>query len=352
MDNLTHSLVGFTLVRAGLGRRTPGTMPAMLIASNAPDLDIVTAITGGAVPYLEAHRGPTHGILGVLLLAMGTAILVALGQRIGSGMKDPERRGSVKSLLVVALVGTVLHVLMDLPTSYGTRLLSPFSETWFAFDWLPIVDVYLWTLLIGGVAAARRWPEARAAIARTVLLLAILFYGGRAYAHQRALAHAALSRADGVYQPCAIAPTLTRHPASIDAARFSPGQCLQAAALPTFLSPLRWQLIRQYPNGYELRQHSVSALTDEDQLWVANESDVWITAAERTWTAGVFLKFSRMPAGRSVVLPDGSHQVRLIDVRFVGGPFQFRRDPEMRPPFVATIILSPRGKVLAERLGQ
>src|SRR6185503_2567045 len=171
-------------------------MPAMLIASNAPDLDILTAITGGAVPYLEAHRGPTHGILGVLLLAMGTAILVALGQRIGSGMKDPERRGSVKSLLVVALVGTVLHVLMDLPTSYGTRLLSPFSETWFAFDWLPIVDVYLWVLLIGGVAAARGWPGARTTIARGVLVLAILFYGGRAYAHQRALAHAALSRAD------------------------------------------------------------------------------------------------------------------------------------------------------------
>jgi membrane-bound metal-dependent hydrolase YbcI (DUF457 family) len=352
LDNLTHTLVGLTLVRAGLGKRTSGALPAMIIASNAPDLDIVTAITGGAVSYLDAHRGPTHGILGMLLLAIGTAIVVALGQRIGSGMMDPEQRGSLKSLMWVALAGTVLHVLMDLPTSYGTRILSPFSETWFAFDWLPIVDVYLWGLLIGGIAATRRWPTTGVAIARTVLALAVLFYGGRAYAHHHALARATTARADGTRESCVTAPTLTRHPAALETALVQPGQCLQAAALPTFLSPLRWQLIRQYREGYELRQLSFPGLADDDRLWVANESDQWISAAERTTTAQVFLRFSRMPARRSTVLRDGSHQVRLIDVRFVGGPFQFRRDPEMRPPFVTTIVLSPDGKVLAERLGQ
>jgi hypothetical protein len=38
-------------------------------------------------------------------------------------------------------------------------------------------------------------------------------------------------------------------------------------------------------------------------------------------------------------------------VRFVGGPFQFRPEPQMRPPFVATVILGPNGRVLGERLG-
>jgi membrane-bound metal-dependent hydrolase YbcI (DUF457 family) len=352
LDNLTHTLVGLTLVRAGLGRRTPGALAAMIVASNAPDLDIVTAMTGGAVPYLDAHRGATHGVLGVLLLAVGTAIVVTIVQRIGPGMMDPERRGSPRSLMWIALAGTVLHVLMDLPTSYGTRILSPFSETWFAFDWLPIVDIYLWALLIGGVAATRRWSNARVALARAVLALMVLFYAGRAYAHQRALSHAAALRADRVAEPCETAPTLTRHPAPFEGAPAPPGRCLQAAALPTFLSPLRWQLIRQYPAGYELRQLSLAGLDDFDRLWVADESDPWISAAEKTTTAQVFLRFSRMPARRSIVLPDGSHQVRLIDVRFVGGPFQFRRDPEMRPPFVATIVLAPSGKLIAERLGQ
>jgi membrane-bound metal-dependent hydrolase YbcI (DUF457 family) len=352
LDNITHTLVGLTVVRAGLGRRTPGALPAMLIASNAPDLDIVAAISGGAVPYLEAHRGSTHGILGVLLLALGTAIVVAIVQRIGSTMMSPEQRGPLRSLIWVALVGTVLHVLMDLPTSYGTRILSPFSDTWFAFDWLPIVDLYLWGLLIAGIAATARWPNARAAIARTVVVLALIFYGGRAFAHNQALAHAATLRADGVVEPCETAPVLTRHPAAFEGAPLQPGRCLQAAALPTFLSPLRWQLIREYADGYELRQLSLIGPADTDRLWVANQADPWITAAERTRTAQVFLKFSRMPARRSIVLPNGTHQVRLIDVRFVGGPFQFRRDPEMRPPFVATIVIGPTGKLLAERLGQ
>jgi membrane-bound metal-dependent hydrolase YbcI (DUF457 family) len=352
LDNLTHTLVGLTLVRAGLGRRTPGALPAMIIASNAPDLDIVTAMTGGAVPYLDAHRGPTHGVVGVLLLAIAIAIVVVVVQRIGPGMMNPEQRGSPKTLLWIALAGTLLHVLMDLPTSYGTRILSPFSDTWFAFDWLPIVDIYLWGLLIGGVAATRRWPDAGVTVARTVLLLALLFYGGRGLAHQRALAHATAVRADGVTEPCHAAPTLTRHPAPFETTGARPGRCVQAAALPTFLSPFRWQLIRQFPEGYELRQLSFAGANDPDWLWVANESDPWIAAAERTKTAQVFLRFSRMPARRSIVLPDGAHQVRLIDVRFVGGPFQFRRDAEMRPPFVATIVLSPNGKVVAERLGQ
>lgn len=352
MDNITHTLVGLTVVRAGLGRRTPGALPAMIIASNAPDLDIVTAITGGAVPYLEAHRGATHGLLGVLLLALGTAVLVAIVQRVGSTMMSPELRGSLRSLVGIALAGTVLHVLMDLPTSYGTRILSPFSDTWFAFDWLPIVDLYLWGLLIAGIVATRRWPNAGVASARTVLVLALVFYGGRAFAHQRALERAATLRADGVAEPCATAPVLTRHPAAFEGTRLPPGRCLQAAALPTFLSPLRWQLIREYADGYELRQLSLNGLVDSDRLWVANETDPWISAAERTRTAQVFLKFSRMPARRSILLANGTHQVRLIDVRFVGGPFQFRRDPEMRPPFVATIVLAPGGKLLAERLGQ
>ncbi len=55
---------------------------------------------------------------------------------------------------------------MDLPTSYGTRLLSPFVDTWFALDWLPIIDLYVWALLgigfAGGVAAATVATDHRA----------------------------------------------------------------------------------------------------------------------------------------------------------------------------------------------
>ena len=93
LDNITHTLVGIMLVRAGVGRRTPGATAAMVIASNAPDLDIISAITGGAVPYLAAHRGPTHGVLGVLGLALVSALIVWSVQRVRGG-RNPSRRSA------------------------------------------------------------------------------------------------------------------------------------------------------------------------------------------------------------------------------------------------------------------
>jgi membrane-bound metal-dependent hydrolase YbcI (DUF457 family) len=351
LDNITHTLTGLTLVRAGLGRDTRGATAAMLLASNAPDLDIISAITGGAVPYLAAHRGPTHGPLGIVGLAVVSALIVWIILR-WRGSREDVTLSLLVRLVGVALAGSTLHVLMDLPTSYGVRLLSPFDTTWYALDWLPIVDIYLWGLLAAGLLAARLKPQQRTAIARVVMVGVVVFYAGRATAQRHALGVAAEFRADGSRANCATAPVLSTHPAVFEARIAGPGACLQAAALPTFLSPFRWQLIRQQTDGYELRQISILApATEVPRIWIPSESDEWVAAARRTRTARVFLNFSRLPATRSVTERDGSHQVRLVDVRFVGGPFQWENEPQMRPPFVATVVLAPTGAVLREGLG-
>ncbi len=351
MDNITHTLVGMTLVRAGVGRRTPGAMAAMLLASNAPDLDIVSAITGGAVPYLATHRGPTHGVLGVIGLAIMSALIAWGAPALRRRALPPWR--TLGTLAGIALAGSVLHVMMDLPTLYGVRLFFPFDLTWYALDWMPIVDVYVWALLGAGAIVAWVGPERRVQAARVVLAAILAFYGIRGVAQSRALAIAASTTADGTASPCANAPVLSRHPGLLEATAAGPGACLQAAALPTFFSPFTWQLVRQEANGYELR--TVSLLDSDrpaiDRHWIPTESDAWVAAARRTTTGRVFLNFSRMPATRSVVQPDGSHRVRLVDVRFIGGPFQFNDEPEMRPPFVATVVVSPAGAILREGLG-
>jgi len=119
LDNLTHTLIGITLVRAGVGRGAAGATAAMIVASNAPDVDIVTAFTGGSMAYLAAHRGWTHGLLGVLLLALATWI-GALAWRRSSRRTPPLTSRDALRLALVCAVGTALHVVMDLPTSYGT----------------------------------------------------------------------------------------------------------------------------------------------------------------------------------------------------------------------------------------
>ncbi len=349
MDNLTHTLVGVTLVRAGLGARTSGATFAMILASNLPDADIVTAFDG-SLAYFAAHRGPTHGPLGIVGLALVAALLV-----VGWRALRPSTRSAAwhrfGSLCGVALTGTVLHVLMDLPTWYGTRLLSPFVDTWFALDWLPIIDLYVWALLGIGFAAARLRPRSRQTIARAALAAVVCFYGVRAVAHEVALSAAAESRADGTPSPCASAPTLSRHPTVIEAAYAGPGGCLQAAALPTFFSPLTWRLIRQQSDGYELRDYTLGRGTSAE-IFLPSQNDEWIGRARRTQTGRAFFNFSRFPAANSAALPDGTRRVRAMDVRFLGPPPRgLERDPRARAPFVMTIEIAGDGAVRSERLG-
>jgi membrane-bound metal-dependent hydrolase YbcI (DUF457 family) len=351
LDNLTHTLVGVTLVRAGLGGRVPGATLTIALASNLPDADIVTA-AWGQVAYLAAHRGPTHGPLGVLAFGIAAALMAVLWRA-----RPRENRARAwdgfGTLAAVGVTGTLLHVLMDLPTQYGTRLLSPFVETWFSFDWMPIIEIYLWVALAAGFLAARYNRERRRAIARVVLAVGLSIYAGRALLHARALEIAATTRADGTAAPCATAPVLTRHPTIIEAAAAGPGACLQAAALPGFLSPFEWRLIRQQADGYEMRD--ISLLGDEplsSRVFVPSESDTSVARARATDTMRVFLFFSRFPATRAATLPDGTRRVRAIDVRFVGLPPQaLEPDPQARAPFVATVEIGPEGRVLSERLG-
>ena len=59
MDNLTHSLVGWMLSRAGIDRKIPRAAPLMIVAANIPDLDVVS-LAGGPLSYLTWHRSYTH----------------------------------------------------------------------------------------------------------------------------------------------------------------------------------------------------------------------------------------------------------------------------------------------------
>ena len=58
---------------------------------------------------------------------------------------------------------------MDLPTSYGTRLLSPFDWHWFAVDLMPIVDVYLLAALFAGLLFGQASEASRRRKAAIVL---------------------------------------------------------------------------------------------------------------------------------------------------------------------------------------
>jgi inner membrane protein len=373
MDNLTHTLFGLTLTRTPLGRVGRGTTVALVLASNVPDIDFVAA-AGGPMKYLEWHRGPTHGALGMAGLGLVAAGLVSLGLRKWDNT-TAKRHASFLSLWIVAMVGATCHILMDVPTSYGTRLLSPFDWHWFAEDWLPIVDVYLLAILSAGLwigrraaaatpdlAAIRRARERSAAIA---LLFVAMNYGLRATAHHQALAQASELFGSRLPRPCANPPDrglIDRWPVDHEAVSSVSGRCLvEIAAMPSFLSPFRWLVIARVSDAYQLHDLNLLAGGGADSpvrrnvFWSASRRypDIWTAAVFQAATARAaqtFLGFSRFPAARSFVDHEGRATVRWTDMRFAMGDIGSQR-ARTRDLFTVTVHVNAKGTVEQEGLG-
>src|SRR5262249_12265225 len=159
-----------------------GTTAALLIASNAPDIDIL-ATAGGTIKYLQWHRGPTHGPLGIVGLGVITAVIGWIWRRgdeprrrapaapPAAGDDGAGRAASFAMLVAVSMIGILFHVVMDVPTSYGTRLLSPFSWRWYAVDWMPIVDVYLLMVLVASLFGRANEAQRRTKAAIVLALM-------------------------------------------------------------------------------------------------------------------------------------------------------------------------------------
>jgi len=352
---------------------------ALVLASNAPDIDIVT-VARGTESYLKWHRGPTHGPLGIIGLGIVTAALVFFGQRAydnwRASRKDPpppssDNNASFQMLVALSILGALLHVAMDLPTQYGTRIFSPFDWHWYGIDLMPIVDVYLLAALLSGLAFGARSVEARQRNASIVLIMMTANYGLRVVTHSQAL-----DTVPRLFGPTLAAPCDPQHANERRAVDVWPRsqpislpesgrRCLvELAAMPTFISPFRWQIIAQVSNAYELRDVDLLEMRsrdpedDSEAPWrtTIRYPNVWtptVTQAANTDLGRLFLGFSRFPAARSAIGPHGVTTVRWTDVRFVSGAaaaFEQRRPgPSF---FTATVAVGADGRILQERLGR
>jgi len=395
LDNITHTLFAITLARTPLARAGRGTTAALVIASNIPDIDIVTT-AGGAVSYLRWHRGPTHGPIGIVSLGLVTAAIVTVAYRLIARLtpRAPDEDGargfsraigsdlaSFPMLAIVSTIGALLHVLMDLPTSYGTHLLSPFSWRWFAVDWMPIIDVWLIAVLVAGLLFGRRssagptrgsraWDPSAARRWNAVIVLTLMAanYGLRGAAHHQALVLAPRLLGPTMPQMCdATAPRsrfLDSWPHPPIAPPSTGKRCLiEMAAMPTFVSPFSWRIIAQMSNAYEIYEVNLldRRFSDPDSernvFWRQSRRypNVWTPAVEQaatTYVGRVFLGFARFPAARWVIDAQGSTIVRWTDVRFVVGMIsldQPRPGPDL---FTATVTIGADGSIVGESLGR
>lgn len=313
MDNLTHTAIGLFLSRAGLNRWTPLATPILLLAANAPDVDIVT-LAGGSLNYLHFHRHLTHSLIAMPVMAAAAVLLVRLLWR-----KPVHWLGA----FAAALIGVASHLLLDWTNMYGIRLLLPFSEAWQSLDLNSVIDLWIWAALLLGVAGtfvARlvggeitsgaikdRHPGRAGAI---FALAFVLFYDcGRQVLHTRAIA----TLQSRIYQGMA------------------PGR---VAALPDEVNPLHWRGLVETADFYALADVNLAGDFDPTRatLFLKPEPDPALDVARRTPTFQEFLRFSQFPFWRVLAVPEpeGAREVTLVDMRFRTFTAQATLDSQLR----------------------
>lgn len=151
MDNLTHSFVGLVAAKTGLEKLSPGATSLCVLAANAPDSDIVVLLISDRWNFLQHHRGITHAIIGTLFFSILFPLLYVATDYVVARVKQRPKVMSFWGLLVVSLITSATHPLLDWSNNYGMRFFLPWSARWSYGDLVFIVDPFLW-LLLGGTA--------------------------------------------------------------------------------------------------------------------------------------------------------------------------------------------------------
>ncbi|HVA62292.1 MAG TPA: metal-dependent hydrolase [Terriglobales bacterium] len=328
MDNLTHTLVGVALSRAFFKKRVAYATTALMIAANLPDLDVLYSWPG--IRYIEYHRGALHSLVLLPVWALGVALAL---RWFAARRQQPPPALWMGFLLGLAGVGS--HVLLDWSNAYGIRLFAPFSQHWYALDIAPILDPWVWLLLLAflgfplllglittEVGVPKKNPHRLSGVLALVLLAAWL--GLRARQHAAAL-------------EVLNSPDVSRY--------FNNQLPYDWAAFPISSSPFAWEAVVDLPANYLVAD--VYSPWNADQAGFALERNYIkpprtsaIAAAEQTRTGSIFLWFARFPMADEE--DQGSDSLAILtDMRFAQGV--------RRPAPHATVTLDGSLHVVQQR---
>jgi len=340
MDSLTHVVTGAVIARALDDKKVGnwGTV-AGLAMGIFPDLDFVLGLFNRQF-HLQYHRGFTHSLLLIPFYSLFFSWLLV----------KISKRNSFWSFYRICFLVLLSHVLLDLLTSYGTMIFSPFFEHRFAWDLIFIVDSIFSGILFFPWVISLFWRSKAQWFCRAslVLLAAYILFCWTEH-------HRAIGLAKGF-------------------ARNLNEPVLDMAALPQPLSPFRWSNYietrdKVYQGFVDFRGKGPSSpggLQGEIGLhyfpffrrwgnlsgiyqpparvyylsWQKSDGSPWVRKALATNGAKFYYWFARFPIARSVNSKDGRHRVELTDVRFLV--------PSVRMPFVYYIEFDASGKIQSE----
>ena len=147
VDPLTHVATGVICSQLLPAPSRWWAAAAGAIFALLPDVDYFF-IFWDRLAFIRYHRGFSHSLVALPFFALAGALL-------GRVLGGPRW---FKPLFILGLAVLLSHLLLDLATSYGTQILSPFSRRRFALDWIFIIDPYFTALLVIGAIGALAFP--------------------------------------------------------------------------------------------------------------------------------------------------------------------------------------------------
>lgn len=188
MDPITHGIAGALLGKAFFSKSATSKQQAQydderrrarirtrvaILAATAgamfPDVDVIAdMISHDPLAIVKYHRGITHSFFGLPFFAVG---LAALTRWITRRLKIASPSFAV--LVLIYGTGILSHILMDGTTSFGTRMLTPFSQRRVAWDWIFIIDFVFTSLLLLPQLTAWIYHERAKSLRRAVIMWAL-----------------------------------------------------------------------------------------------------------------------------------------------------------------------------------
>lgn len=304
MDPLTHTVAGTLIAKAAFSRRMGRTATAALtVSAEFPDIDFILRLWG--LPFfLEHHRGFTHSFLGAVVFALPLGWLF---WRLSGGKRYWPWAG-------LCLLGILLHIVLDLATSFGTMVFYPFSRERYAWDILFIIDPYFTGIILLSLASAYLFKRHSVAFAKIGLLTLSGYLLLATFNHAQAL---------------------ERTKAAASAQRY---RTVKVATFPLPLSPFRWSGIIEAEDA--MYQSAFSVLDPAPLTFVAYPKvslDGPLKAAEGEEIVQFFRWFARFPV--TEVKEDGLRWVvEYFDLRFHAIPG--------RKPFLVRVVVNEQGRVV------
>jgi inner membrane protein len=283
MEPVTHFLTGACLGRTGFNRRTAYATLAMTLAAEAPDIDVFWSFRGPVAGF-QHHRGFTHTLLGVPLIALAVTAIVWLWHR--SRKQEPVIPPRWGVLWFLSLLAGLSHIFLDWTNNYGVRPFAPFNPRWYALDIAFILEPVVFAALLLGLVVpailglADREIGASKPVFRgrgwaiAALFLVGIDLGVRAVEHHRAL-HL------------------------ISNTRFGNQPMLRAGAEPYPVNPFHWFAVVETPAYYQTGSVNTRAETvdtsDQDDVIYKPPVTPAVAAAKRSRLGQVYLDWARFP---------------------------------------------------------